>query len=356
MSSKPLAVLVALSALLTAACGSSESDTPQASGEGGAGSMTTVTVGSPGSSSDAGLFIADARGYFKALGVEMDYQTVKGGGDLIPLLSTGRLDVGGLSLNSGLINAVASGNDLQVVADKGSYTDGSTPSYGALLVRPDLAGEIKGAADLRGRSIGVGSAGSALDVAISDYLATAGLTTEDVKLTVLGQPERVIALQEGAIDVGFVFEPFLTQALRQGAGELLVDGGTMIPNQQNAVVVYAGSFADRDKEVAQNFMSAYVCGLEDYNAAVIENGEDRDEIINIIAEATQQPAEDLAETNPIGLQPDGSLNISDLERTMQGLAKSGLVTNVVPVDELVNTEFLEGAMPCDELRDMAAGT
>jgi NitT/TauT family transport system substrate-binding protein len=315
--------------------------------------MTTVSVGSPGSSSDSGLYIADARGYFKALGIQMDYQTVKGGGDLIPLLSTGRLDVGGLSLNSGLINAVAGGNDLEVVADKGSYTDGSTPSYGALLVRPDLAGEIKGPEDLRGHSIGVGSAGSTLDVALTEYLGTAGLTTEDVKLVVLGQPERVIALQEGAIDVGFVFEPFLSQALRTGAGELLVDGGDMIENQQNAVLVYAGSFSNKKKEVAQNFMSAYICGLEDYNTAVVEKGEGRDEIIKIIAAATGQAPDELAESNPIGLRPDGSLNIDDLERSIQGLTDSGLVTKAVPVEELVNTEFLEGAMPCDELRELA---
>jgi NitT/TauT family transport system substrate-binding protein len=317
--------------------------------------VTTVTVGSPGSSSDSGLYIADARGYFKALGIEMDYQTVKGGGDLIPLLSTGRLDVGGLSLNSGLINAVAGGNDLEIVADKGSYTDGSTPSYGALLVRPDLADEITGPGDLRGRSIGVGSAGSTLDVALSEYLKTGGLTTEDVKLTVLGQPERVIALQEGAIDVGFVFEPFLTQAIKSGAGELLVDGGDMIKNQQNAVVVYAGSFSKEKQEVAQNFMSAYVCGLEDYNTAVVEQGEGRDEIIEIVAKATGQAADELADTNPIGLRPDGSLNVEDLERSIQGLADSGQVEKVVAVDQLVNTEFLEGVMPCDELRELAQG-
>lgn len=355
MSSRSLAVSVALVALLTAACGSGGTDSPDATGEGGPQSMTTVTVGSPGSSSDAGLYIADARGYFKALGIEMDYQRVKGGGDLIPLLSTGRLDVGGLSLNSGLINAVASGNDLQVVADKGSYSDGSTPSYGALLVRPDLADEIKGPGDLRGHSIGVGSAGSALDVALSDYLATAGLTTEDVKLTVLGQPERVIALQEGAIDVGFVFEPFLTQAIRLGAGKLLVDGGDMIANQQNAVVVYAGSFAKQKADVAQNFMSAYICGLEDYNKAVVEDGKGRDAIIKIIADATGQAANELAETNPIGLQPDGSLNVPDLERTMKKLAESGLVEKVVPVKELVNTEFLKGAMSCGKVRELAKG-
>lgn len=345
---RPIAVLIATTALLVAACGSGS----EGSAGGGSGALTTVGVASPGSSSDAGLYIAQAQGYFEALGIEMDYQTVAGGGDVIPLLSTGRLQVGGLSLNSGLINAIASGNDLQVVADKGSYTDGSAPSYGALLVRPDLADEITGPADLEGRSIGVGSAGSALDVALNVYLDSAGLTTEDVRLTVLGQPERVIALQEGAIDVGFVFEPFLSQALRQGAGELLVDGGAMVPNQQNAVLVYAGDFVDADPETAQDFMSAYICGLEDYNSAVVENGADRDEIIGIIAEATEQAPDELAESNPIGLQPDGSLNVEDLERTIGALAESGLASEAVPVEDVVNTEFIEGAIPCDELRGM----
>ncbi len=349
---KSLTAALALTAVLAAACGSGGSGSAGPPAGGGAGGTTTVSVGSPGSASDAGLYIADARGYLKAVGIEMKYQSVKGGGDLIPLLSTGRLDVGGLSLNSGLINAVASGNKLQVVADKGSYTDGSKPSYGALLVRPQLADQIKGAADLKGRRIGVGSAGSALDVALTEYLKTAGLTTKDVKLVVLGQAERVIAMQEGAVDVAFVFEPFLNQAQKSGAGKMLVDGGKMVPNQQNAVVVYAGTFAERKPEVAQAFMSAYLCGLQDYNKEVVEGG-NSDEVIAIIAKATGDKPENLKASAPIGLKPDGALNLPDLERTIKGLADSGLVKTPVPVTQLVNTQFLEKAADCNEIRNKA---
>jgi NitT/TauT family transport system substrate-binding protein len=352
---KPLVVSVAFAAVLTSACGSDADTATQTAGSGQSQKITTVSVGSPGSASDAGLYIADARGYFKAVGIEMEYQKVKGGGDLIPLLSTGKLDVGGLSINSALINAIASGNELEIVADKGSYTDGSTPSYGALLVRPDLADQVKGPGDLKGRNIAVGSAGSALDVALDEYLGQAGLSTDDVKLTVLGQAERVLALQEGAVDVAFVFEPFLAQAQKSGAGELLVDGGDMVANQQNAVVVYSSAFSNKEADVAQNFMSAYICGLEDYNTEVAEDGADRDDIIKIVADATGADPDSLAEASPIGLQPDGSLNVEDLERTIQGLAESGLVPQPVPAKDVVNTKFLENAMPCDELRDMAGG-
>jgi NitT/TauT family transport system substrate-binding protein len=356
MSSKKLfAVSLALTAGLASACGSSNSDNSAAAGEGASAELTTVTVGSPGSSSDAGLYIADARGYFKALGITMDYQQVKGGGDLIPLLSTGKLDVGGLSLNSGLINAAGSGNDLELVADKGSYTDGSTPSYGALVVRPDEADKIKTAADLKGRTIAVGSAGSALDVSLSDYLGTAGLTTDDVKLTVLGQAERVVALQQGAVDVSFVFEPFLTQAVSSGAGVLMVDGGVMSPNQQVAGIVYGGAFSKKNPKVAQNFMSAYLCGLQDYNDAVV-NGHDPDPVIQIIADATGDTPENLKNDAPIGLKPDGSLNVEDVQHTIDGLTAEKLVTNPVKATELVNTKFLDGAKSCDDIRAMAGGT
>lgn len=339
------ACAVALLLLLTACGGSDEAE--------GAGGTTTVTFGSPGSASDAGFYLADARGYFAALGIETEYQQVAGGGDLIPLLSTGRLDVGGLSLNSGLINAVLSGNDLQLVADKGSYTDGSTPSYGALLVRPDQAEEITGPEDLEGRSIAVGSEGSSLDIALTTYLDSGGLTTDDVMITTLGQSERVIALQEQAVDVAFVFEPFLTQALTSGAGVVLADGGDMAPEQQVAGMVFGGEFPASNPDAAQDFVSAYLCGVQDYNGAVLED-EDTDAVLEIVAEATGDTVESLRESVPIGLRSDGALNLDDIQLTIDGLAEKGLANEALPVDDLVNTDYLDNARSCDEIREMAA--
>jgi len=329
--------------LVLCACGG------PAGADGGSG---TVRVGSPGSSSDAGLYLADSRGYFAALGITMEYQRFSGGGDLIPLLSTGRLDVGGLSLNSGLINAVLSGNDLQLVADKGSYTDGSTPSYGALLVRPDQANTITGPADLRGRRLAVGTAGSSLDIAITDYLAKGGLTTNDLSITTLGQSERVIALERGAVDAAFVFEPFLTQALKRGAGVVLADGGAMAREQQVAGIVFGGSFTADHPRRAQDFLSAYLCGVQDYNAAV-RNGVDKDAVLGILAKATGETVESLRESIPIGLRSDGALNVADIQRTIDGLAAKGLVSGHLPASKLVSSTYLDNIRSCDEIRKMA---
>jgi NitT/TauT family transport system substrate-binding protein len=186
---KPVAVSLAVAAMLTAACGSAEPESAEGSPDRNQATPTTVNVGALAAASDAGLFIADARGYFEALGIEMEYQKVAGGEDLIPLLSTGRLDVGGLALNAGFFNAIASGNDLDVVADKGSFTDGSDPSFGALVVRSDLATQITGPADLAGRTIAAGVPGSIPDLGISAYLETGGLALDDVTMTTLGFPE-----------------------------------------------------------------------------------------------------------------------------------------------------------------------
>ncbi|RBM17701.1 hypothetical protein DI005_21060 [Prauserella sp. PE36] len=321
-------------------------------GSAGSGSADAITIGSPGSSSDAGFYLADHRGYFRAVGLKVEYKQVSGGSDLIPLLSTGRLDVGGLSLNSGLINAVRSGNHLQLVADKGSFTDGSTPSYGAMLIRPSDASVIKGPADLRGRTIAVGSAGSSLDVAISGYLAQGGLTTKDVKITTLGQNQRVIALEQKAVDAAFVFEPFLSQALGRNAGVVLADGGAMARDLQVAGVVFGGPFVEEHPEQAQDFLSAYLCGVQDYNAAV-RDGKDADAVLGIIADATGESVESLRRGIPIGLRSDGALNADDVQQTIDRLAANGLVTGPLSVDELINTRYAQNAQSCDEIRAKA---
>jgi NitT/TauT family transport system substrate-binding protein len=128
----------------------------------------------------------------------------------------------------------------------------------------------------------------------------------------------------------------------------------MISDQQLAVIVYAGAFAEEQPEVAQDFMSAYVCALQDYNDAYAAGGKDLDEIITILAEATGQTPEVLKSTVPVALDPEGALNTDDLERTAQTLAEMGLATKELALEDFVDTSFLDGLTSCDELREMAA--
>src|ERR1041384_3283258 len=95
----------------------------------------TVTVGVAAATSDAPIYIADKKGFFKAEGLDVKVTNFKSASDMVAPLGTGQLDAGAGSASAGLYNAVARGIRIKIVADKAS----STPGYSGtkVIVRKD---------------------------------------------------------------------------------------------------------------------------------------------------------------------------------------------------------------------------
>jgi NitT/TauT family transport system substrate-binding protein len=71
--------------------------------------------------SDGAFFIADERGYFRDVGLEIGFETFQSGAAMIAPLSAGQLDVAGGALSAGLYNAIARGVPLRAVARLGRH-------------------------------------------------------------------------------------------------------------------------------------------------------------------------------------------------------------------------------------------
>src|SRR5262249_40414636 len=113
-----------------------------------------VHIATVGSISDAGFYLADDFGYMKEVGLTPDYQVLNTGPQMVPLLATGQLDVAGGSTSGSLFSAIQRDVPLRIVADKGSNR-GPNFTFAVIEVRKDLANEIKGWADLKGRKVAV---------------------------------------------------------------------------------------------------------------------------------------------------------------------------------------------------------
>jgi NitT/TauT family transport system substrate-binding protein len=119
----------------------------------------TVTVGVAAATSDAPIFIADKKGYFKQEGLDVKVTAFKSASDMVAPLGTGQLDAGAGSASAGLYNAVARGIKIRIVADKAS----SPPGYGAtkIVVRKDHidSGRYKEPKDLKGMKFAMNAPG-----------------------------------------------------------------------------------------------------------------------------------------------------------------------------------------------------
>src|SRR5438094_7045794 len=140
-----------------------------------------VSIGITNAATDAGFFIADKKGYFRAEGIEVTTTPFASAAGMIAPLGRGQLDVGAGTVAAGLYNAVEQGVLLRVVADKGSVTD--KLEYSTLVIRKDLveSGRYKSLADLKGMTIAAGSPGSGSESSMNEALKKGGLKFSDVK-------------------------------------------------------------------------------------------------------------------------------------------------------------------------------
>ena len=86
-----------------------------------------VNVGAASTTSDAPIYIAAKKGYFREEGFEAKVTNFRSAADMVAPLGIGQLDAGAGSASAGLYNAMLQGIKIKIVADKAS----SSPGYGA---------------------------------------------------------------------------------------------------------------------------------------------------------------------------------------------------------------------------------
>ena len=307
-----------------------------------------VRVGTTNSSSDAPLFIAAAKGYFKAEGIEVEFTAFDSAAKMIAPLGTGQLEVGAGSPAAGFFNAAARGLDVRIVADKGSMPQGY--GYLSLLVRKDLvdSGKVKGFADLKGLKVALPAPGTTTDSTLNEALKRGGLKWSDVDIVYMGFPQHVLALQNRAIDAAVTTEPSATRAEQLGAAMRYAGGDSIYPNQQVAVILYGGKFIKDEPEVGRRFMKAYIRGVRDYNDALKDGklaGPNAADIIAILTQYTTIKDAKVYQTiTPNGVNPDGRIGEASLRRDLEFFKERGLIEGNVSVDQVIDTSFVAAAL------------
>ena len=134
-----------------------------------------ITVGATSSTSDAPIFIADKKGYFREEGLEVKVVNFRSAADMVAPLGAGQLEAGAGSASAGLYNAVARGIRIKIVADKAS----SPPGYGGtkILVRKDHvdSGRYKSLTDLKGMKFAMNAPGVSNTSTLNTLLKSVGL-------------------------------------------------------------------------------------------------------------------------------------------------------------------------------------
>jgi NitT/TauT family transport system substrate-binding protein len=308
----------------------------------------TITVGAAATTSDAPIFIADKKGYFKAEGLDVKVANFKSASDMVAPLGTGQLDAGAGSASAGLYNAVARGIKIRIVADKAS----SAPGYGAtkIVVRKDHidSGRYKEVKDLKGMKLAMNAPGVSNTSTLNTLLKSAGLKYSDVETVDLPLPEHVTVLKNKAVDAAASVEPAPTIAVKNGDAVVIKSDDQILPHHQIAVLLYSEDFALKRADAARRFMRAYIRAVRFYNDALKDgrlDGPTADEVITILAEATPIKSRDIYKAiTPTGMNPDGRVNAESLAYDLAFYREQGLIRGEVTIDAVVDHSFADAAL------------
>ena len=240
----------------------------------------------------------------------------------------------------GLLNAVSRGENIRVVAARGTMTtDDCAPS--GFLVHPGKAAELDALKieDVRQLTFGVDPIW--LDgFFLHQWLDERGLSLRDVKTEYLAAPSaRLEALRQGSLDVAFLSEPWITIARQSNAGELWLPVAKVAPDFPMSTISFGPSMLSRTDDAGVRFLRAYLRAIAQYAEGKTPRN------VEILAKVTQLDPELLRRMCWPVIPLDGKIDAESIVRFSvwahgQGLANRPLAS----ADEIWNPDFLEKAL------------
>lgn len=285
------------------------------------------------------LFVAIEKGYFREQGIEVTPIALAGGTDIIAQTVAGNFEVGLGGLGVGALNAARRTLDFRIVA---SHHAESPPLSTPLVVarRRFDDGTYRRAADLRGKRVSINAKGSATEYWLHAALAKDGLTIKDIELTALPFGEVAPALENGALDGAMLGEPLITLAEQKGLARRIADD--FLTGAQGTVIYYNAKWGREQQGVAGRWLAAWLRGARDLGGG----GYGDDANAAIVEKYTNTPRDVVKLASPPVHDPNGALNLADMQAQQEYFLASGALTYDAPLDlnTLVDTSHAERAV------------
>lgn len=271
------------------------------------------------------FFVAFSMGFYEDEGIvpkRLEY--VNGPAQMIAF-SAGDLDGGYVGVVPALM-AKAKGVDLVIVA--------SANLEGSALVAKN---EIKSLLELDGKVVGTPGIGT-----IQDCLLY--MIEKKFNITMVHQHYKVsdlpIALEKREVDAYIAWEPFATEAVIKGIGQIIYTSHDIMPSHQCCVFYVSGKIYREQPDLLRKMLKAHIRSVK----FIIANGTDS---MKIFSNATGKPFE-VVEKSWRNIIWDYRPNVESMKMFVEYLIKQGKI-NADDVPDI--DKFIDAAFPAD-LREL----
>ncbi len=322
-----------LSMLVLAACASGPASPAAPSNE-----PMAVKIVLPPYLSNSPIFIAQEEGYFADAGLEVEVVILDRSVDALPALIQKQVDVTSDAINAATLSAIAQGENVRLVADKGYLSPGC--SYDSLLASAGAAaaGGLDNSDLLAGGTKLAVTQANYREFWVSKLFAQKGLSVDNFEWVVVPPAALGETLQAGDIAFATVAEPSLTQVLNAQQGVVIANANEVVPGFQYSFVNFGPSILEDNPEAGRRFMVAYLRGVRQF----IEGKTDRN--VQIIAEGTGLDPELVRATCWPTFDENISIHTEDILTFQEWAVSAGYLDAALPVDSLIDTSFQQYAV------------
>ena len=261
----------------------------------------------------------------KEIDVEVEWTSFKSGPLVNESFASGQQDIGVVGDVPAII-AKSSGQNNIII---------SNASYGekALAVLVKSGSKIKDSSQLKGKKIAYVK-GSYAHHLLSVVLERAGLTLNDIESVNLAAGDIPSAIENGEVDAGVLWEPFITQLVNQNRAEVLIDGTDI--KRGNLVIIATQDYATKNPEAIQTLLKVY----NEAAQYIVDNPK---EAAKLVADDFGLSEDELVEVfKNFNYSPKiSNEDIAELKVVEEFLRKEKLTSSEVNIDEFVDTSYLK---------------
>jgi NitT/TauT family transport system substrate-binding protein len=284
-------------------------------------------------------YLAAERGFFRAEHIDVSLQEVQTPLEALTLVSGGSIEVGQFSFIPGLLNAVARGAHIRIVAGRDTPRPGCGDEAALYYRIKKFPNGPSQSGDWRGARIAISSPNAASEFHIDALLSTLSVSRDAIRISRMSEEDAWAGAAAGNVDVflGSGRPNLLNGGLPEGVARSDLLERTL-GVFQFSYVVFGGSLLDGDPSVGTAFLRAYLRGVRAFVAG------DTPQFFNDLARRFSLNADELKNECRDNIEPDGDLRRQDLQRWMTWAETKGYLDPGLTVDQVVDMRFQQAAL------------
>jgi NitT/TauT family transport system substrate-binding protein len=304
----------------------------------------TVKVGITKLLGYPGVPIAVARGYFKAVGLDIDMVYFDSAQPIAVGVASGGTDFGVCGLSASFYT-LASQGELKLIASSG----GEHPGFHNLVFLASAKAfddGLKSPADLRGHSVAITQVGTSLEYALGRAAEASGFPLSAVTLRPLQSNTNVMAALAGnQVDAAVMPGSPALPGIDGGTAKLIGWAGDVAPDFGTGSALITRTATANDKgDLVKRFLVAYRHGMLDFHNAFVSAdgkpavGADQAGVLKIMSDFTGIPPDRLLKVVPY-VDGEGRIATADIARQVAWYRSQNLLKGDASADAFIDSRY-----------------